>query len=315
MRWRVLLSLVALVACNRGGDEGLRAHGTVEARTVSIASRTGGKVAAVEADEGDRVDAGAPIVRLDLRDLEQERARAAAAARAAGAREALLQEGPRREDILAARRRLQEAQERAANTKSELDRAEKLASSGSLPPNALDDARTAHAMAEATVGTLRAELQKLLRGARVQELEEAAAARQQAEAAVAALDVSLEDRIIESPVAGTVLHRLVEPGEVIRPAQPLLEIGELGRPYIDVYVPEPNVGLAQPGRKVEVRVDALPDRIFEGVVRTTATEAEFTPKNIQTADQRARLVFRVRVDVKDTGGLLHPGMPGSVVFR
>uniref|UniRef100_UPI001F56D909 HlyD family secretion protein n=1 Tax=Anaeromyxobacter terrae TaxID=2925406 RepID=UPI001F56D909 len=196
----------------------------------------------------------------------------------------------------------------------ELSRAESLAGGEAAPIRTLEDARTAAELAGAEVTARVAELEKLVGGARGHELAAAAAQHAEAEAAVARLEDLLRDRVLAAPVSGSVLHRLAEPGEVARAAAPLLVLGDLSRPWVDVYVPEPRVGEVIGATRVEVRVDAWPGRVFAGAVRHVASEAEFTPKNVQVDDQRARLVFRVRVEVGDPDGLLRPGMPAQVFF-
>jgi len=309
------LAALALGGCAAGGDPSpLRAHGSVEARQVRVASRTGARVLRVLVDENDAVAAGQPLVVLDVRELEAARDQARAALAQAGARERLLVRGARREDVVEARNALAAAQARLDQAGRDLERAGRLHAGEAVAPSALEAARTAAELARSDVEARRAQLQKVVGGARAEELEEAAAARAQAEAALAAAEDRLRDRVLESPIAGTVIHRLVEPGEVARPAAPLLVLADLGRPYLDVYVPEARLADARLGTPAEVRVDAVPGRTFRATVAHVASEAEFTPKNVQTDEQRARLVFRVRLDVEDPEGLLRPGMPGAATF-
>jgi HlyD family secretion protein len=265
-------------------------------------------------DENDSVVPGQPLVELDLRELEAQREQAQGALAQAAARERLLVHGAQREDIVAAEKAFAAAQARRDQARRDLRRAEELRAGDAIAPSGYEAARTASDLAESDMEGRRAELQKILGGTRAEELEEAAAVRAQAEASLAVIEERLRDRLLEAPIAGTVIHRMIEPGEVARAAVPLLVIGELSHPYLDVYVPEPRLAEAPLGSPAGVRVDALPGRLFRGTVSHVASEAEFTPKNVQTAEQRARLVFRVRVEVADPEGLLRPGMPGSATF-
>jgi len=309
-----LAALLAAACSGPGGDAPLVAHGSVEARQVRLASRTGGRVLRVLVDENDRIEPGQPLVEIDVAELEAQRAQARAAVDEAAARERLLVRGAQREDVVAARKALEAARIRADAARRDLRRAEQLRAGEAAPDQSVEDARAAVDLARSEVAARLAQLQKVVGGARAEELAAAAAARARAEGALAAVEDRLRDRVIEAPLAGTVLHRLVEPGEVVRPAAPLLVIGDLARPYLDVYVPEPRVAEARLGAPVEVRADALPARPLRGSVAHVASEAEFTPKNVQTAEQRARLVFRVRIEVEDPEGLLHPGMPARAIF-
>ena len=311
-----LLALAVLIVACRGRGEAnrLRAFGSVEARQVRVSSRTGARVLRVLVDENDAVVRGQPLVELDLRELEALRDQARGAVAQAVARERLLVHGAQREDIVAAQKALAAALSRADQARRDLARAERLSSGEAIAASTLEAARTSADIAASEVETKRAQLQKIAGGTRAEELEEAAAARAQAEAALSAIEDRLRDQVIDAPLDGTVIHRMVEPGEVARPAAPLLVIGDLARPYIDVYVPEPRLAEARLGAAAEVTVDAFPGRTFRAAVSHVSAEAEFTPKNVQTDEQRARLVFRVRVDVDDPDGVLRPGMPGTATF-
>jgi len=310
-----LAVVLAAASCRGSGrDDPLVAHGSVEARQVRVASRIGGRVLQVLVDEDDRVEPGQPLVEIDVAELEAQRAQARAAVDEAAARERLLVRGAQREDVVAARKALESARIRVDAARRDLRRAEQLHAGEAAPDQSVEDARAAVDLARSEAAARLAQLQKVVGGARAEELAAAAAARARAEGALAAVEDRLRDRVLEAPLAGTVLHRLVEPGEVARSAAPLLVIGDLAHPYLDVYVPEPRVAEAAVGAPVEVRADALPTRLLRGTVTHVASEAEFTPKNVQTAEQRARLVFRVRIDVEDPEGLLHPGMPARAVF-
>lgn len=315
-RRSALALALALVSCRGSGEPiPLRAYGSIEARQVRVSSRVPGRVLRVLVDENDAVVPGQPLLELDLHELEARRDQARAVLAQALARERLLRHGARQEDVVAAQKAIAAARLRAEQARHDRDRADMLRASNAISPSAHEAARTAFELATTEVATRSAELQKIVKGARAEELEEAAAARDEAGAALAVIEEQLNDRILAAPLAGTVIHRLVEPGEVVRPAAPLLVIGDLARPYMDVYVPEPRLAEARLGTAAEVEVDAFPGRVLRATVTHVSAEAEFTPKNVQTEEQRARLVFRVRVTVEDPQGLLRPGMPGAAVFK
>lgn len=312
---RIVLPIVSLlvVGCHRGERE-LRAYGTVEARQVDVGSRVTGKVAEVLVDEGYTVSAGQPLLRIDLSELEAERRQALAALDVARAQERLVLAGARFEDIDAARRTWQASAAQARMVQQDYSRTALLARQGAAARASATDLRQSRDAAARAAQADRAQLQKLLNGARIEEVDAAVANRVQAEQAVEVIEARLADREIPAPLDGVVLLRLVEPGTVILPGMRLLQLGDVFRPYVDVYVPELRVGEVRVGGEVVVQVDGFPDWTFRGRVRFVSTEAEFTPKNVQTADERARLVFRTRVDVFDPEHRLKPGMPASVVF-
>jgi len=308
-------ALISAAACRDGGGDGkLHAYGTIEARQVDVSSRSGGRIVAVLADEDDLVRRGQALVRFDLSEMDAQQAQARAALAGAQAKLNLLEQGAQSEDITAARKALDAARIREESSRRELERARMLVAGSAAPEKAVDDARTALELAESDVASRSAQLAKIVGGARAEELVAAGAARDQAQAALTAVDDRLTDREILAPLDAVVVHRLVEPGEVARPAQALLVLGDLAHPYLDVYVPEPHLGEARIGALAEVRIDAYRDKRFRASVSHVSSVAEFTPKNVQTEDQRARLVYRVRLDVEDPEGLLRPGMPGEAIF-
>ena len=147
--------------------------------------------------------------------------------------------------------------------------------------------------------------------------EELAYARAGVAQAQAALDVLLARQAqytLTAPVTGTITARLVEPGEVVQPGQSLLEVGDLRTLDLIVYVPEPRLGQVFLGQDVRVKVDAFPGRVFTGTVVWIADEAEFTPKNVQTKEDRVQTVFRVKVRVPNPDGALKAGMPADATF-
>ncbi|MBI3978336.1 MAG: efflux RND transporter periplasmic adaptor subunit [Chloroflexi bacterium] len=139
--------------------------------------------------------------------------------------------------------------------------------------------------------------------------------RQQAPAAQRQLlDLQIDRLAVRAPIEGVVVRRLVQPGAVVAPGAPLLVLADPRELRLTLYVLERNLGRIAVGQPVDLRVDAYPTRRFAGAVRTVATRAEFTPRNVQTAKDRANLVFAVDVRVPNPDGALRPGMPADAVF-
>jgi multidrug resistance efflux pump len=147
--------------------------------------------------------------------------------------------------------------------------------------------------------------------------EELAAAQAQvdvAEAALRAIQSQMDKLILVSPIDGIVLSRLVEPGEVVAPGVPLITLGSLDDLTITVYIPENQYGAINLGQKALVTVDSFPRETFEANVVRIADQAEFTPRNVQTQEERQTTVYAVKLSVDDPQGKLKPGMPADVVF-
>ena len=215
-----------------------------------------------------------------------------------------------------ARAALKAAQEAAAAAQQ---RVEQLKNGATR--NELNAARAQVTAAQSQQAMAQAQLELLQNGARPE--QEAAAqaqvevAQAQADAAAAALkvfDAQIDQLTLRAPSAGVVLNRAIEPGEVVMPGATLLSIGRLDSLKVTVYLPEDRFGRVTPGQPVSLRVDAYPERVFSGTVRRVADQAEFTPTNIQTKDDRTRLVYAVVIGIDNPDLALKPGMIADVTF-
>lgn len=134
----------------------------------------------------------------------------------------------------------------------------------------------------------------------------------QARAALRTAEVRLADLAADAPVSGTVLSRNVEMGETVGAGVAAYTLGDLEHPWVKVYVSETRLGLVRLGQKAQVSIDTFPGKVYEGTVSYIASEAEFTPKNVQTQEERVKLVFGVKVNVRNENDELKPGMPADV---
>jgi HlyD family secretion protein len=303
-------------------DHLLRVSGHVEATEIRLAPDAGGRILELPLREGDRVAEGALIVRLDARDamLALDRARAELAIAEAQLR---LVQAPARQADLAqaaaqidtARAELAAARAELASAEDELQRQESLLASRSGTRKQRDDAAArrdvARERAGAAEGRVRAAEQGRARvdaGPRREEVDAAQARVAAAATQVATLEKLVADATFLSPATGIVTARLAEPGEVIAPRQPLLVVTDLDRAWADLFVPAPAVPRIQLGQTATLYTDAGGPGI-EGQVEWISPKAEFTPRNVQTADERSKLVYRIRVRVDNRDGVLKSGMP------
>jgi HlyD family secretion protein len=319
----VLASALLLIAgCHRKSDAGTRrATGYVEATDVRVAPEVGGRLVKLEVAEGQRVAAGDVVGRLDTVDTELAVRRASAEREQARAQLALLQAGSRAEDIRQASAQLQSAQaevkaaqaELAAAT-ADLERFESLlrASAGSVKQR--DDAKTRRDVATAHVTgaeeRARAAADALARvkaGARPQELAAARARVSAVDAQIASLEKSLGDAVVKSPVGGVVTSKLIDAGELVAPRAPIVVITDLDHAWANVYVDEPLVPQLKIGQPATLVTDA--GQRLDGTITFISPKAEFTPRNVQTAEERSKLVYRIKVTADNRNGVLKPGMP------
>jgi HlyD family secretion protein len=180
--------------------------------------------------------------------------------------------------------------------------------SGGPDPNQLT-------LAKARLATAEAELAAAKAGPSPEELAAAKAQVDVAEAALRAIQAHVDKLILVSPIDGIVLSRLVEPGEVVAPGVPLITLGSLDDLTITVYIPENQYGVIKLGHKALVTVDSFPGQTFEATVVRIADQAEFTPRNVQTQEERQTTVYAIKLSVDDPEGKLKPGMPADVVFE
>jgi multidrug resistance efflux pump len=178
----------------------------------------------------------------------------------------------------------------------------------------VNQAEAAYRQAEAAVDQARAALQALREGATAEQIEAARQAVERARAARGALDVQFAKTQIAAPRAGLISAAAVHAGEAVLPGAPLLEIADLSEVVLTVYVPQPALGRVRLGQPVQVTVDSFGGRVFAGQVTHIADEAEFTPKNVQTPEERVNTVFAVEITLPNPESALKPGMPADAVF-
>jgi multidrug resistance efflux pump len=169
-------------------------------------------------------------------------------------------------------------------------------------------------VATAAVGVAQAQVDGLQIGATPEQVTAAEAQVEIARTALEALEVQLEKLTLDAPITGLVLARPVHVGEVALPGAPLMTLADLEHVTLTIYVPEDQLGKVQIGQQVSVTVDAYPDRTFGGTVTFVASEAEFTPKNVQTREERVNMVFAVKVELPNPDQGLKPGMPADAVL-
>ena len=318
------VALVLLLAgCKDEPDPNLvRVSGHVEATDVRVAPEVGGRIVNLTVNEGDRVEVGTIVLRLDTRDAQLAIDRARAEQRAAEAQLRLLQAGSRPEEIRQSDAQAQAARDEAQATRAELasaeadlQRFEALLEANAGSRKQRDDARTRRDVArervQAADSRLRAAEQgtvKLRSGARPQEIDAARARVAAAASAVASAEELLKDSEVASPARGIVSEKLAEPGEVIAPRSPVLVITDLDNAWADVYVPEPVIPRLRMGQAAKIFTDAGGSGL-QGSVTYISPKAEFTPRNVQTAEERSKLVYRVRISIDNKDGVLKAGMP------
>lgn len=233
----------------------------------------------------------------------------------AKARLADLEAGPTSAEI-------QQAEAAAAQAKAEMDgaaRGLKIAreqyDQRLVPAQQLTSSRTQYETSAAQLQGSEARLLELLHGTRIEEIDAARALVEQARAAVRQARTFLDSTTVLSPTDGAVITRAVEPGDLATIGSTLMVLADLAHLKLKVYVNEPVYGRIELGQSAQVTVDSYPGQVFTGRVTEIAQEAEFTPKEIQTPEQRAKLVFAIKITIPNPDGKLKPGMPADAELK
>jgi HlyD family secretion protein len=308
-----LIVSISLLACGPSARNGrVVASGHIEAVDVRVATKVRGRVLQRPVDEGDAVKAGQLLAVLDTIDAELSLREAVALRDQAEATLRLRVAGSRREDIAQAAAQVESVAADLAGAEKELERQETLVAQGVTTEKTRDDAL---ARRDALAGQLESARQALARakaGSRDQEIEAARAARDAMDARIAQLKQQIADATIVSPTDGIVTEKIAEPGELLAAGSPIVVVTDLAQPWLTVYVAEPELGKITLGAAAEVVTDGGETR--QGKVSFIASTAEFTPKNVQTRDERVKLVYRVKIALDNPDGLFKPGMPAEAHF-
>lgn len=374
----VLVAVAALLVLSRRWstpENGpIRISGNLEMTEVKIAFKISGKLVERRVDEGDVVEKGAIVARLDQEQLlhQRDQARAAlaaaesqlaqlrtgidyqratlegqlaeraAAVSAAQAQLAELEAGSRLQEIERARARVQEATTEFERARADFERAETLLRGDDISRAQYDQFRARYEAARAqlrqaaeglalleegprreTIDAARARLeqakaalrlaeaQRLELRRREQEVELRRAEIERARAQLALIESQLNDTVAIAPVSGVVLSKAAEPGEIIAAGTTVVTIADLERPWLRGYINERDLGRVKIGAKARVTTDSFPGKVYEGRVAFIASEAEFTPKQIQTPEERVKLVYRVKIDVANPDQELKLNMPAD----
>lgn len=320
-RIAALILIVAALAAtawwtlgNRDGDGAtLEASGTVEATESDLGFQVPGRLIRVVPLEGTTVAAGDTLATLDADVMSASLDAAEARASAADARLRELRAGSRPQEIASARAALAAATRREDEARREAERARRLHEGGALSQQALDRAETALEAATAAREQAAQTLALAEEGPRAETLQAQEAMVRQAEATAAQTRATLAQSVLLAPGDGIVTVRHREPGEIVQPGAPIITLLDPDDRWVRIYVREDRVGRVSLGQEAEIRIDAFTDRVYRGRVTFIGSEAEFTPRNVQTPDERTQLVYPVKVQVLDDDALdLKPGLPADV---
>jgi HlyD family secretion protein len=288
--------------------------GNIDIRQISLAFNGSERIAEMRVQEGDRVEAGQVIARLDTRALALRIAEAEA--RIAVQEQVLLRlkHGTRPEEVAQARAEVRAAQAETDLAEQHIRRLRDITrqASGAISQEDIDNAQSRLRVALAQLENRKKALQLALIGPRQEDISQAEAQLDVARAELALLNHYFNQAELKAPINATIRSRLLEPGDMASPDRPVYALAITDPKWVRAYISEVDLGHIKPGMSARVTIDSRPDQPIQGRVGYISSVAEFTPKTVQTEELRTSLVYEVRVYVDDPDDRLRLGMPATV---
>lgn len=292
----------------------IQATGTIEATTVDLNLKAAGTIKTLAFKEGSEVKKDQLLAELTRSDLAAQQARDALAVQEAQANLDDLRSGSRVQEIKSAQANLNMAQINLDQAKLDLARAGQLYQVGALSQQTWEQAHINTQLKQNQLDAAQAQLDLLQAGSRPAKIAAAAAAVERTKAVLQATETMLTDLFLFSPIDGTVLSRNYEPGEYVAAGVSLATIADLQHLWVKVYIPTDDLPAVELGQSVKFTVSGASAQ-YTGTVSHIASQGEFTPKTIQTKQERTNVVYEVKVSIDNSSGALKPGMPADVVFE
>lgn len=313
----VFLSVAVLqYGCSNGTDSNtINASGTIESVNVTVSSKTSGTVYKINFNEGDRVKKGDLLIEIshDLLDIQLRQSEAGV--ELANAQLKLLRSGARREDIKQSEELMKQAKINMELALKDKNRAEELFRQDATTKKLYDDAIARYDLTLAQYNSAKENLAKIKTIIRPEEIEQAQANLKKAVSMVDLLKQNIEDCKVYAPVDGFVSKKFIEEGENAVMGGSLLRISNLETVNLVIYIPETDLAKVKLGQSAEIKIDAFKDKVYSGKIIFISPEAEFTPKNIQTPEERTKLVFAVKIEIANPQFELKPGLPADATLR
>ena len=303
---------LTLLSCGDGSNKNLiEASGNIEATNIIVSSQVNGKIISILKDEGSKVTAGDTIMIIDPSTYKMQLSGAEASLAASEAQLELLKIGSRKEDIKQSEEVLRQAEVNNQTAEQDKERFENLYQSKSITKKQYDDAVARYEITLAQLNAAKENFQKVKNIARPEEIKQAEANVNRLKANVDLTKKSLNDCYVTSPSAGIIVKKFVEAGENAGMMTSLFKVSDLSSVDLIVYVSETELGKVKLNQEVDVKVDTYPDKTYKGKVIYISPEAEFTPKSIQTKEERTKLVYSVKVRINNPDYELKDGMPAD----
>lgn len=289
----------------------LTLSGNIEAHESLVGFKVAGRVVELPVEEGQQVEQGALLARLDDADFKQ-RVRiddASIAVRQSSLQ--LVLAGTRHQEVKAAQQTMIDAETDLKQKKLDNDRAQNLFAKDEISAQDRDHADTAYERAETVFAAAQQRYNEAVEGSRKEDIAVAQANLNQAVANLGLSQVNLSYTVLRAPSAGVITVRQAELGEVVAPGSPVVTLADLDHIWLRAYVPETDLGRIAWGQQATITADTYPGRQYHGRISFISSAAEFTPKSVQTTSERVTLVYRIKIDIDNPNHELKPGMPAD----
>ena len=311
-------SIVMMSACGASGSQEetfSQASGFIEAKRYSVSSETGGLISQILVSQGEEVSQSDLLVIIDSSQFQELLIQGEAAVSLAEAELAEMRSRPDTANVTAAEAHVADAYAELVAAEAALETLEELYKPYDPPDRDVHAAESGVAIAEANHALAKAQLDQIQAGPLESEIRIAEAALEEAQANMELINLQITRSNIRAPISGVIDQILVNVGETVFPGVSIIEVFDPQNLSLTVFVPVTDVTQVSVGQKVEINVDAYPGLAFNGEVTRIADQAQFTPTNVQTTEERVKLVFAIEILVDDPDGLLHGGMPADVDFN
>jgi len=308
----IIISVFVFSGCKEEVDtNAISGSGNIEAINIVISSKTPGQIKEIYVKEGDMVKAGDVLFLIDHDLLDIQLRQALAAVEQADAQLKLLQQGARSEDIRIAEDNVSAAEINLKQAETDLQRMKNLVNENAATVKNLEDAELVYDLRENQLNSAEENLMKVRTIIRREEVESAAANLKRSQANADLIRKNIEDCKVSSPLEGIITKKLAEPGEFVNTGSSILNIADLKVVDLFIYVTEAKLGKIKLGQEADITNDTYPDKKYSGEVIYISPEAEFTPKNIQTKEERTKLVFGIKIRIPNASYELKSGMPAD----
>jgi len=303
------------MAADRSNPNVLKLSGNIETHESVVGFKVPGRIVQLPVEEGQWVEQGAVLAQLDNADYRQQVAMDRAAVGVQRSQLRLALAGTRRQQLEVAQQTLADARADLKQKQLDFKRADTLYEEQVGAQQVRDQAETNLQRAQTVADSAQQQYNEALEGTRKEQLAVDRAQLVQAEQKLRLSRINLQYTTLQAPKSGVVLVRQAEIGEVVAPNTPVVTLGDLNDVWLRAYVNETDLGHVRWGQTADVHTDTYPGKTYRGRISFIASQAEFTPKSVQTFKERVTLVYRIKIDVENPNHELKPGMPADAEIQ